>query len=124
MQVSDSQPLVVLESKELKNNHPDVENNWKNESKRRKIKTSSDHERKKQFKCDICNSNFGGKGNLNAHVTKVHEEKSNSYVIFVILNLEKTYVSRNMLQQSMKEVNHTYRTRAIINRSLILTSHD
>ena len=73
------------------------------------------HERKKQFQCDICNADFGGKGNLNAHVTKVHEGKSNSYVIFVILNLEKTNFSRNMLQQSMKEVNHTYVIFAMLN---------
>ena len=30
-------------------------------------------EQKKQFKCDIFNTNFAQKGNLNIHVTKVHD---------------------------------------------------
>ena len=33
------------------------------------------HEGKKQFKCDICNANFGQKGDRNRHVTTVHEGK-------------------------------------------------
>ena len=73
------------------------------------------HEGQKPFKCEIFNVEFGQKGNLNAHITTVHEGKSNSYVIFVILNLEKTNFSRNMLQQSMKEVNHTYVIFAMLN---------
>ena len=43
------------------------------ESKRRKvsIKAASVHGGKqKQFKCDICNAEFGRKGNLNKHVAK------------------------------------------------------
>ena len=31
------------------------------------------HEGKKQNKCDICNAEFGEKGDLNRHVAIVHE---------------------------------------------------
>ena len=31
------------------------------------------HEGNKQFKCDICNNNFGGKGTLKQNVETVHE---------------------------------------------------
>ena len=33
------------------------------------------HEENKQFKCDICNTNFRQKGNLDQHVATVHEGK-------------------------------------------------
>ena len=33
------------------------------------------HGRKIQFKCDFCDANFGGKGNLNKHVAIIHEGK-------------------------------------------------
>ena len=33
------------------------------------------HEGKKQFKCDICNTKFGIKSDLNRHVATVHEGK-------------------------------------------------
>ena len=71
------QPSVIHETKELEINHQEEENGWKNESKRRKvsIQTSSDHEEKKKFKCDICDVNFGCKGTLNRHVTTVHDGK-------------------------------------------------
>ena len=62
-QVSDSQPLVVLEPKELKNNHLDVKNNWKMIQKEEK---SRHH-----------------------HTMK---EKNNSNVMFVILSLGKKHI--------------------------------
>ena len=32
-------------------------------------------EQKKQFKSDICNTNFAQKGHFNIHFTTVHDEK-------------------------------------------------
>ena len=75
---SEYEPLVVPEAKELGIKHPDEENTtWKNELKRRKmsIKTTSEYKGHKQFKCDICNANFGRKSSLNQHVANVHEGK-------------------------------------------------
>ena len=73
--VSEYQPLVVSVAKELGIKHPDEENTWKNDSKRRKmsITTTSEHKGHKQFKCDICNAIYGRRGNLNKHVATVHE---------------------------------------------------
>ena len=31
------------------------------------------HEERKMFKCDICNATFGQKGHMNLHIAKVHE---------------------------------------------------
>ena len=33
------------------------------------------HEKKKQFKCDICTVNFRQKGSLNIHIATIHEGK-------------------------------------------------
>ena len=56
---------------------PDEKNSQKIESKGRKVSTklASGHNKKKQFKCDICYNNFGKKGSLNKHVATVHEGK-------------------------------------------------
>ena len=45
------------------------------------------HEGKNQFKCNICNGNFGQRGNLKKHAAIVHERK-NSNVPFVRLVLD------------------------------------
>ena len=76
-QEPDSQPLVIPEAKEIEIKQPDEEKNWENVSKRRKIsiRTTSDHEEKEKYKCDICNANFGQKSNFRTHVTTVHEGK-------------------------------------------------
>ena len=71
------QPLVVPEAKELGIKHPDKENTWKNESKRRKmsIKATPEHKGQKQFKCDICNAEFISKQRMKGHIAIVHEGK-------------------------------------------------
>ena len=48
---------------------------------------------KKQFKCEICNAEFGQKRDLNKHVATIHPGKSNSNVTFVMLTLNKIHVA-------------------------------
>ena len=70
----------VVGSPEFKTENQDVEDICENESKKAKrikvsTKTSSGIEVKEQFKCNICNANFGQKDHLNIHVATVHEGK-------------------------------------------------
>ena len=64
------QALVIPEANELGIQHPEEENRRKIESKRRKVsvKTASGI-----FQCNICETNYGEKGTLNKHFTTVHE---------------------------------------------------
>ena len=46
------------------------------------------HEGKKQFKCNICNTNFGKKDHLNRHVKAVHEEKKQFFCEICVVQLK------------------------------------
>ena len=74
---TDSQPLDIPEAEELEIKFPGEKNTWKNDSKRRKvlIKTATSYEGKEKFKCDVCDTNFGQRGNLKRHVATVHKGK-------------------------------------------------
>ena len=52
-----------------------------------KIHVSSVHERKKTFKCDICDYSFSQKSHLKIHVASVHEGKS----CYLIVGYEKEF---------------------------------
>ena len=80
--------------------------------------------KKKSFKCDTCNGNFGRKDDLNKHIAAVHEvEKSfkcdtcnanfarkdnlKSNLILLMLNLYKNLIRTNILLQFMIERSHS-----------------
>ena len=88
----DDQALLIPEAKRKLEIYPDKEINWRNESKRRKVSmnTPSVNEGKKQFKCDICNANFGQKSILNKHVGMVHEGKKQFKCKICTVNFEQT----------------------------------
>ena len=43
----------------------------------RKRHSAQVHERKKPFRCNFCDATFAREGNLNQHVTKIHEVQIN-----------------------------------------------
>ena len=49
------------------------------------------HEEMKPFKCDTCEAKFTQKSKLNTHVATVHEEMK-PYVIYVMLNLQQNKI--------------------------------
>ena len=53
------------------------------EKKNMNVQVASVHEVKKSFKCAICDYRCSGKRNLNKHVLSVHEGKNRSNVLFV-----------------------------------------
>ena len=68
---------------------------------------ASVHEGKKQFKCDICDYRCSKKGaisqpTINAHVTTVHEEKSDSNVTSLITAGFESKTLNNMLKEYVK----------------------
>ena len=62
---------TILEETEIQMQEPDAHCE---ESAKLNMDTSV-HEKKKPFKCDICDYNFSGKGNLKRHTDSVHEGK-------------------------------------------------
>ncbi len=80
--------------------------------------------KKKSFKCDTCNANFGRQDDLNKHIATVHEGKKSfkcdtcnanfarkhnlkSNVILVMLNLYKNLIGTNILLHFMMERSHS-----------------
>ena len=69
----DSQPSVIPEVEELEIINKEEENSRK--IRKVSMKTTSGHEGKKQFQCEISNANFRPNCHLNRHFRTVHEGK-------------------------------------------------
>ena len=81
---SKSQSSVTPQSKELERTHTEEENSREIESKRTghegqksnlnsHVHVATVHERKKPFKCDLCNAEFTSKQRMKGHIATIHE---------------------------------------------------
>ena len=52
------------------------------------------HEKKKPYKCDICDANFTEKQGMVSHIQSVHEGINLSNVTFVMLRLHKNVIQK------------------------------
>ena len=70
-----------------------------------KLKTiiSSDHERKKVFRCELCGIIFNNETNLTQHIGGVHEGNYHSDVTFVTTAVIKRGTLNHMLPLFMKD---------------------
>ena len=68
---------------------------------------ASVHEKRKLFKCSICDYKCSLKGNLTRHIKSVHEDNNNSSVSFVITDVQWRGNWLSTFHQSIRETNHS-----------------
>ena len=72
------------------------------------------HEGKKQFKCDICNTHFGQRGNLKTHASTIHEGRKQFKCDICNAEFTKKKMMNGHMQQFMKERNNSNVTFVIL----------